>query len=224
MLENKGFFPIMSIIVILAISCLVLGGAFVLTNTNLLKIKIDPASTKKESPYPSSFGLWNIVPNPKINSPRACTQEAKRCPDGSYASRTGPNCEFSPCPSQPPGLTTSSGVISGKISFPSEFIPKLTIYATRAETNAIKYSVVHTLENQNSYSISLEPGIYFLTAYVDNNPVLVGAYSQYVLCGAQSTCKDHSLVSVPIGLGQTVTNVDILDWYAPANAFPPRPQ
>lgn len=28
----------------------------------------------------------------------ACTQEAKQCPDGSYVSRTGPNCEFAQCP------------------------------------------------------------------------------------------------------------------------------
>ncbi len=30
--------------------------------------------------------------------PQACTQEAKQCPDGSYVGRTGPNCEFAPCP------------------------------------------------------------------------------------------------------------------------------
>ena len=29
---------------------------------------------------------------------RACTQEAKLCPDGSAVSRTGPNCEFAACP------------------------------------------------------------------------------------------------------------------------------
>lgn len=28
-----------------------------------------------------------------------CTMEAKLCPDGSYVGRTGPNCEFSACPS-----------------------------------------------------------------------------------------------------------------------------
>lgn len=28
----------------------------------------------------------------------ACTQEAKLCPDGSAVGRTGPNCEFAPCP------------------------------------------------------------------------------------------------------------------------------
>jgi len=31
-------------------------------------------------------------------SPKACTQEAKLCPDGSYVSRTGPDCEFAECP------------------------------------------------------------------------------------------------------------------------------
>lgn len=28
----------------------------------------------------------------------ACTMEAKLCPDGSAVGRTGPNCEFAPCP------------------------------------------------------------------------------------------------------------------------------
>ena len=30
----------------------------------------------------------------------ACTMEAKLCADGSYVGRTGPNCEFAPCPSE----------------------------------------------------------------------------------------------------------------------------
>lgn len=31
---------------------------------------------------------------------KACTQEAKLCPDGSAVGRTGPNCEFAPCPGE----------------------------------------------------------------------------------------------------------------------------
>jgi hypothetical protein len=27
-----------------------------------------------------------------------CTQDARLCSDGSYVARTGPNCEFAPCP------------------------------------------------------------------------------------------------------------------------------
>lgn len=35
----------------------------------------------------------------KLVPPRTgCTLEAKICPDGSGVGRTGPNCEFAPCP------------------------------------------------------------------------------------------------------------------------------
>lgn len=35
---------------------------------------------------------------PVSKTPKACTQEAKVCPDGSAVVRQGPNCEFAPCP------------------------------------------------------------------------------------------------------------------------------
>lgn len=35
---------------------------------------------------------------PTTNIGIACTMEAKLCPDGSYVGRTGPKCEFTPCP------------------------------------------------------------------------------------------------------------------------------
>jgi len=31
-----------------------------------------------------------------------CTDDAKGCPDGTVVGRTGPNCEFAPCPGQKP--------------------------------------------------------------------------------------------------------------------------
>lgn len=40
----------------------------------------------------------SVKSNPIQNQPgKACTQEAKQCPDGSYVSRTGQNCEFAAC-------------------------------------------------------------------------------------------------------------------------------
>jgi hypothetical protein len=41
-----------------------------------------------------------IILLPKIltKEPAVCTMEAKLCPDGSYVGRTGPKCEFAPCP------------------------------------------------------------------------------------------------------------------------------
>jgi hypothetical protein len=37
------------------------------------------------------------------DAPVACTMEAKLCPDGTAVGRTGPNCEFAPCPENPRG-------------------------------------------------------------------------------------------------------------------------
>jgi hypothetical protein len=37
---------------------------------------------------------------PSKPQPKACSTEAKICPDGSAVGRTGPNCEFAPCPNQ----------------------------------------------------------------------------------------------------------------------------
>gem|GEM_PF-5619646 len=50
--------------------------------------------------------LKNLPPRPLVRGGTedpvtngACTQEAKICPDGSAVGRTGPTCEFAPCPS-----------------------------------------------------------------------------------------------------------------------------
>lgn len=45
--------------------------------------------------------------------PVACTMEAKLCPNGSYVGRSGPNCEFSPCPldTSPSAINASSSQI-----------------------------------------------------------------------------------------------------------------
>lgn len=56
-------------------------------------------------------GAWVKHGNPSASAPAdgctptpipeegvMCTQDAKLCPDGSYVGRTGPRCEFAPCP------------------------------------------------------------------------------------------------------------------------------
>jgi len=45
--------------------------------------------------------------NSRNNNQRACTQEAKLCPDGSAVGRTGPNCEFAPCPGEEQKTTST---------------------------------------------------------------------------------------------------------------------
>jgi len=52
--------------------------------------------------------LFKKQPN-LLNSPPACTMEAKLCPDGSAVGRTGPNCEFAVCPTPAP-VAGKSGI------------------------------------------------------------------------------------------------------------------
>jgi len=43
---------------------------------------------------------------PATTPGKACTEEAKVCPDGSAVGRTWPNCEFAPCPEETPTICT----------------------------------------------------------------------------------------------------------------------
>ena len=49
--------------------------------------------------YVYAFGF----PEDRPREETACTLEAKLCPDGSAVGRTGPNCEFAPCPGESGG-------------------------------------------------------------------------------------------------------------------------
>src|SRR3989344_7576902 len=44
------------------------------------------------------LGAWYVSKSMKLPEPVFCTQEAKQGPDGGYVGRTGPKCEFAPCP------------------------------------------------------------------------------------------------------------------------------
>ncbi len=63
----------------------------------------------------ATFMLWGLG-NTRVDAPMGCTLEAKICPDGTSVGRTGPNCEFAPCPepdldNEPPGEEGSGGIL-----------------------------------------------------------------------------------------------------------------
>jgi putative hemolysin len=59
-------------------------------------------------------GGWVKHGHPAADKPAtgcgACTMEAKICPDGSAVGRTGPNCEFAPCPGDNVGMANPASV------------------------------------------------------------------------------------------------------------------
>ncbi len=55
---------------------------------------------------------------PGAGNATICTMDAKQCPDGSYVSRVGPDCEFAPCP-QAGGNGTNAGSVNGTNTNPA---------------------------------------------------------------------------------------------------------
>lgn len=64
-----------------------------------------------------------VVPD----TPVACTEEAKICPDGSSVGRTGPNCEFAACPGAPPVTEGTIAALEQKIFTGGVFITPLEV-------------------------------------------------------------------------------------------------
>lgn len=98
----------------------------------------------------------------------ACTADAKLCPDGSAVGRSGPNCEFTPCPGE-----EDTGILKGKITIgplcPVERVPPDPNCQPKQETFDAWPIAVYSEDTKMSdlmpkldgtYSIELKPGEY----------------------------------------------------------------
>jgi hypothetical protein len=121
----------------------------------------------------------------------------------------------------PSESTTEAGIVSGRICYPSEFIPEMMVFFQESTTgDIIEFPI---LENQSTYSIVLTPGRYTAYAYLNSGASLGGAYTEMVLCGLSVECSDHTLVEFDVQSGETLDSIDICDWYAP-ESLPPDPR
>jgi hypothetical protein len=117
------------------------------------------------------------------------------------------------------------GTISGSLNYPSDFIPAQRVVAFELTLNQVNY--VDTVAGQNSYTIDVPVGTYHVVAYplaASGVPTgLSAGYTQAVPCGLSVSCTDHSLITVTVTAGNTSSNVNPEDWYAPSGAFPAMP-
>ena len=127
------------------------------------------------------------------------------------------------------------GTVTGKLSYPSEFIPPLRVVLFSLTDGKAYY--VDTAKDQGTYSIAVPVGTYTVVSYpyagspgstgvadsyLPNGGAFAGGYTQMVPCGLNVSCTDHSLIAVTVEAGGTVT-ADPGDWYAPEGTFPPMP-
>jgi len=126
----------------------------------------------------------------------------------------------------PPAATV--GTVTGALGYPSDFIPAQVIYALpTTDTTDGRYFVETELSRSAlNYTINVPPGAYYLVAYTRDSPAGTtygGAYTQYVKCGMVPPCADHTLIAVIVTAGETVTGIDVRDWYDGGH-YPPRPR
>jgi hypothetical protein len=112
----------------------------------------------------------------------------------------------------------TSGVVSGKICFPSDTIPEMTLFFQSTNTERTISYQAH--EGQNSYSLELEPGTYHAYSWLPEGMLIGGMYSTAVPCGLEASCTDHSLLPVEVKAGKETSGVDICDWYADPGTAP----
>jgi hypothetical protein len=122
----------------------------------------------------------------------------------------------------------SAGAISGLVGYPAEGHPGLTVYAISTTDKTVWFSVEiprGTDPAKPAYTISgVRPGTYNLFAAAEGNERTGGAYTQYVKCGMNASCSDHTLIDVAIRAGETVRDIEVSDWYAPSSNYPVRPR
>lgn len=123
-------------------------------------------------------------------------------------------------PTTLPSSAPSSATIEGSLSYPSEGIPEeMKVCAQNRETQDEVCTSKHLEGSQFQYGVGyrlqVSPGMYEVYAYLPNQPDSKAYYSEAVPCGLSVDCLSHQPIPVQVAAGETVTNIDPQDWYAP---------
>jgi len=105
-----------------------------------------------------------------------------------------------------------SGSVTGRVCYPSERIPPMTIYIQNMNNDHIVE--VPISQDQAAYQAALEPSTYIAYAWT-NGFQSGGAY----------TFAEHTLKTFEVKRGSTTEHIDICDWYGGPGSvpYPPYP-
>jgi hypothetical protein len=151
----------------------------------------------------------------------ACTAQAENAtPTVSVPTPTTTTLPMEPSaePTEEPTDANFPGKVKGKICYPSEWIPPMILYFQSTSNEVVVSQLIE--ENQNTYTIDLEPGTYVAYAWLQDGYTLAGSYSELVTCGLTVECLDHSLIPITVEAGETINDVDICDWYGGPGSVP----
>lgn len=118
--------------------------------------------------------------------------------------------------------STSTGFVTGRLCFPSEFIPDGWIYAKNTATQE-EFSQFYSgsvMGGGTTYTFELSEGTYYLRygakPYLDEDTVLYGYHTEQCPTGGEETCAQDNVrtnVAITVTAGETVSGVDLCDFY-----------
>lgn len=119
-----------------------------------------------------------------------------------------------------PTLASQANNVSGKICFPGDSIPAMTVFFQDMGNNQVME--LQIAAGQTQYETYLPPGAYQAYAWLDDFS-RGGLYSNAVTCGLKSGCTDHTPLKFSVSSGENSQGIDVCDWYAgPFNVpYPP---
>ena len=128
-----------------------------------------------------------------------------------------PTSTTAPAANPPAPAAAGAGTVSGKICYPSEGIPPMTVYFE--DINSGDVAELAIARSQNNYSTQLPAGSYHVYAWRPDFSI-GGSYSAAVACGLSAGCSDHSMLQVVVEADTETGNVDVCDWYTAPGDIP----
>ena len=176
---------------------------------------------------PSNFETITVTPTPLLlieasTSYPVCTPPACAPDELYYCPNNCPGGCGTTCATATPGTSSGFGQVWGKICYPGETIPEMTIYFQEVNTQrTLDFSVE---ENQDSFQLDIPAGVYIAFAWLPKKDA-GGGYTIFVRCNQNtSSCTDHGLVSFLVQENHVTVGVDICDWDGDATLFPALPE
>jgi len=110
-------------------------------------------------------------------------------------------------------LPENPAVLTGTVSFPSDYIPAdLRICAEAVQGGA---SYCNAKIDDRSYTLEVPAGSYRVFAQTADDPGVKAYFSRFVECGSYISCESHDPIIVTVQEGEKRGGVDPGDWYVP---------
>ena len=127
-------------------------------------------------------------------------------------------------PTGPQASAPRTGIITGALSYPSDFdFPRMIVCAEAVDAKSIHCTdkrITNRRSRKVTYKLSVPAGDYYVFATIVNgdDPAEVyrgykAYYSEFVICGLSVGCPSHKPVKVTVRAGRTLTGIDPGDWY-----------